>query len=65
MSTTIEQLTRGMPDEFEKYLNYVRSLKFDQRPDYNYCRSLFRNCMERKGFEFDIKFDWILKKNGE
>jgi serine/threonine protein kinase len=30
MCTSIEALTKGMPPEFEQYLSYCRSLKFDE-----------------------------------
>lgn len=64
ISTTIEQLTRNSPEEFSKYLQYVRNLNFEEKPDYNYLRGLFRGLMQRNGFEDDGQFDWILKKEG-
>lgn len=32
MTTSTESLTRGFPPEFGIYLNYVRSLRFDDKP---------------------------------
>jgi casein kinase 1 len=40
-STGIRDLCDGFPEEFAMYLKYVRELKFDEQPDYDYCRSLF------------------------
>ena len=38
LSTSIEVLCKGYPEEFVKYLTYSRNLKFDEKPDYNYCK---------------------------
>jgi len=65
VSTTIESLTRGLPEEFNLYLNYCRGLKFEEKPDYNYCRKLFKDFMHRSNFENDFIYDWVLKKSGK
>lgn len=44
--------------EFSNYLGYCRSLRFDDRPDYQYLRQLFRNLFHRQGFSYDYMFDW-------
>merc|ERR1711959_116405 len=41
MSTSVETLCKNCPNEFVTYLNYCRSLRFEDRPDYSYCRRLF------------------------
>lgn len=64
MQTTIEQLTRQLPEEFSMYLTYCRNLKFEEKPDYNYLRKLFKDLMYRNSFENDYNYDWVLKKNG-
>jgi len=38
----------------------VRSLRFDDRPDYDYLKRLFRELFFRKGFSYDNMFDWEL-----
>ena len=40
-------------------------MNFEERPDYNYLRGLFRGLMERSGYQNDGQFDWILKKEGK
>ncbi|KAI3629270.1 hypothetical protein MIR68_012686 [Amoeboaphelidium protococcarum] len=62
MTTATESLCRGFPQEFAVYLNYVRSLRFDDRPDYAYLRKLFRDLFMREGFIYDYIFDWTLIK---
>ena len=64
VQTSVQSLCRDLPDEFFKYLQYVRSLKFEEQPNYTYCKGLFRELMERQGFEFDGRYDWVLKKEG-
>lgn len=57
-------MTRGAPEEFNKYLQYTRNLNFEERPDYNYLRGLFRDLLQKSGYTNDGQFDWILKKEG-
>ncbi|KAI9634874.1 kinase-like domain-containing protein [Dioszegia hungarica] len=61
MSTPPEILCRGYPTEFATYLNYARSLRFDEDPDYVYLRRLFRDLMAREGIAYDYIFDWSVK----
>ena len=44
------------------FFEYVRSLEYADKPDYAYLRKLFRHLFESKGYEYDGKFDWSLKK---
>ena len=53
MSTPVEQLCKGFPQEFATYLNYVRALRFDDKPDYGYLRKLFRDLFVREGYIYD------------
>ena len=60
MSTSTEVLCRGFPDEFAIFLNYTRSLRFYDKPDYAYMRKLFRDLFVREGFQYDYVFDWTM-----
>lgn len=62
MSVTAETLVRGFPAEFALYLNYTRSLRFDDKPDYVYLRKLFRDLFVREGLQYDYVFDWTIFK---
>ncbi|XP_064641080.1 casein kinase I-like isoform X2 [Lineus longissimus] len=64
MSTQIEDLCRGFPGEFATYLNFCRSLRFDDKPDYSYLRQLFRSLFHRQGYTYDYVFDWNMLKFG-
>ena len=62
MTTPTEVLCRGFPNEFAIYLNYARSLRFDDKPDYSYLRKIFRDLFVREGFQYDYVFDWTVYK---
>ncbi len=42
-------LCKGFPQEFVAYFQYVRALRFDEKPDYSYLRRLFRDLFAREG----------------
>ncbi|ORX52394.1 kinase-like protein [Hesseltinella vesiculosa] len=65
MITSADALCRGLHQEFVIYLNYVRSLRFDDKPDYSYLRKLFRDLFVREGFQYDYVFDWTIRKMHE
>lgn len=64
MSTPVEVLCKGYPQEFALYLNYCRGLRFDEAPDYAYLRKdLFRRLFTKKmNYQYDFQFDWNLLK---
>ena len=64
-STPVEVLCRGYPSEFGTYLNYCRSLKFADKPDYSYLRKMFKDLFFREGYAYDHNFDWTLKNSNQ
>eukprot|EP01017_Pseudomicrothorax_dubius_P014378 TRINITY_DN1677_c0_g1_i1.p1 TRINITY_DN1677_c0_g1~~TRINITY_DN1677_c0_g1_i1.p1 ORF type:complete len:123 (-),score=33.33 TRINITY_DN1677_c0_g1_i1:342-710(-) len=62
ISTPIEVLCKDYPEEFATYLNYCRSLRFEDRPDYSWLRRLFRDLFFKLEKEWDLIFDWALQK---
>uniref|UniRef100_A0A0K2V6N4 non-specific serine/threonine protein kinase n=1 Tax=Lepeophtheirus salmonis TaxID=72036 RepID=A0A0K2V6N4_LEPSM len=46
------------PDVLEQFLNYTVSLEFDTKPDYDYCRSLFKDELRRLRLPSDGKIDF-------
>lgn len=53
-----------IPNEFIKFMNYCRELKFEEKPDYSYLRKIFKDLFSSLGYEYDFVYDWtpILKK---
>jgi len=60
MSTPVEVLCKHFPSEFVTYLNYCRSLRFEDRPDYAYLRRLLKDLFFRDGYQYDFVFDWTI-----
>jgi len=60
LRTPIEQLCYGLPPEFASYLNYCRSLRFEDRPDYSHLRKMFKELLVKEGYEYDYAFDWVI-----
>lgn len=60
ISTPVEVLCKGYPQEFQLYMNYCRGLRFDEAPDYAYLRrELFRRLFTKKmSYQYDFQFDW-------
>jgi len=63
MKTPFEVLCKGFPQEFVTYFEYVRSLRFDEKPDYAYLRRLFRDLFAKEGWNWDFVFDWTILKH--
>jgi len=60
VSTSVEVLCRNFPIEFRLFFEHVKALSFDDRPDYDYLKRLFRELFFRKGFAYDNVYDWNL-----
>jgi len=65
ISTPIEVLCKGFPEEFQVFIHYTRDLRFEDRPDYGFVKKLLKTIMEREKIEIDYNFDWIIKKKQE
>lgn len=47
------------------YLNYCRKLGFEEAPDYQYLRRLFRTLFWTLNYKYDFNFDWkLLRQKG-
>ncbi|EDV92678.1 GH18700 [Drosophila grimshawi] len=60
ISTPIEVLCEGSPAEFSIYLNYCRSLRFEEQPNYTYLRELFQKLLRTLNHQYDYVYDWTL-----
>ena len=50
----MEDLCKDLPNEFCDYMKYVRKLNFEEKPNYEYLKNLFKNIL----FRIDI-FTWM------
>ena len=65
IACTPDEICKTDPEEFIVYFQYCRGLQFEEKPDYNYIRSLFKIILERYNYEYDFKYDWNLVKKVE
>lgn len=65
LRTDVYVLCDDVPEEFVKYIQYCRSLKFEEKPDYKYLRKLFRDLFYRNNFQYDYVWDWYSNSKHE
>ena len=56
---TSEQICKDMPEEFVKFLNYVKNLSFKQNPDYVFLKGLMNKIAYSNNFQLNNIWDWI------
>ncbi|OHS98493.1 hypothetical protein TRFO_35059 [Tritrichomonas foetus] len=60
ISTQIKDLCDGIPEEFAIFLQQVRSLRFEDEPDYAFYKKLFRTLYMKNNYLYDMKYDWSI-----
>lgn len=61
----VTELCAGLPDEFATYINYTRSLGFNDKPKYGHLRKIFRTAFAARHFKYDNVFDWTERRFNE
>ena len=56
--TTPEELCKGFPIEFERYISYTRNLDYEEEPDYELLKNLFLTVLKDEGYNLDYYYDW-------
>lgn len=56
--TPEEDLCAGYPQEYMNYLKYVRALGFEDTPDYEKLRNMFKRLFHLQGMRDDGVYDW-------
>ena len=60
----LQDLCSGLPKECIKFIQYARDMKFEDKPNYNYLRSLLKRMVIKSGQKMDTsKVDWIVNEN--
>ncbi|PWY91797.1 kinase-like protein [Aspergillus sclerotioniger CBS 115572] len=49
-------------DVFKKYFEYIRKLRYNQRPDYTWLQNLFRLKFRDKKYKYNHVYDWTERK---
>ncbi|MCJ1246640.1 serine/threonine protein kinase [Trapelia coarctata] len=58
----VEELCDQAPPEFAAYMDYIRALKFDDKPNYSRLRKSFQSLFVRCGYKYDNVFDWTIRR---
>lgn len=59
---SLDELCEDLPAVFKQYFEHVRSLRYNQRPNYSKLRQRFAAEFKRQGFSHDYVFDWTEKR---
>ena len=59
----IEELCDECPKEFNEYIKYIKSLKYEEDPNYFMLKNLFFNLLSNLGYKFDYYYDWDKRHN--
>lgn len=53
------ELLASSPPEFSQYFSHCRTLGFEDKPDYDLLRNVFRSRMKEEGWRYDRAYDWL------
>ena len=63
MEISLSKLCEGFPIEFEKFMNYVKNLEFEENPDYDMLRNLLKKVLEKNNLNYNYVFDWTTNED--
>ncbi len=67
--STISQLCDKLPKEFIDFMKYIRDLAFEDKPNYQYLKTLLGKMYDKNNYSYDMIFDFtnilIKKENKE
>ena len=54
------ELSKSLPKQITEFIKYIKQLKFDQEPDYNFLRGLFLSILKERIININsLNFSWI------
>ena len=65
MKISSKELCDGLPIEFEEFLDYVKKLDYDEKPNYEKLRKFFDSIMKREQYKYDYIYDWTTLEEQE
>lgn len=65
VSLNAAQVCSGLEVEYQEFLLYCRSLRFEEKPNYEYLGNLFQGLVERLGFVGVWQYSWLPPKAEE
>jgi serine/threonine protein kinase len=58
IDSTINFLCEKLPNEFIDFIHYIKELQFDDKPNYQYLKSLLGKMYDKNNFNYDMIFDF-------
>ncbi|CAF0802552.1 unnamed protein product [Rotaria sp. Silwood1] len=58
MNITSNELFKNLPKQYKTIYHYIRSLTFNEKPDYVYIRSQIRSIFLKYHYKYDYIYDW-------
>ena len=68
LNSSVDVLCDKLPKEFIEFVNYIKNLAFDEKPDYQYLKSILGNIYENHNYSYDTIYDftdYLTKKEKE
>ena len=68
LNSTVNVLCDKLPKEFIEFVNYIKNLAFDDKPNYQYLKSILGNIYENFHYNYDTIYDftdYLTKKENE
>ncbi|CAF4340089.1 unnamed protein product, partial [Rotaria magnacalcarata] len=58
LNITSKELFRNLPKQYKTIYDYIRSLTFNEKPDYAYIRCQIRSIFLKYNYKYDYIYDW-------
>lgn len=58
-SLSFDQICEGCPQEFSEIFKYIRSLHFEERPNYDFIRTSIQSIISK--YSLTLNFDWLIR----
>lgn len=58
MNTVPDIMCKGLPHQIVNFIQYARTLQYEDKPDYAFWRKSFRELFISNGYELDWLYDW-------
>jgi len=58
LNSSINLLCNKLPNEFIDFIHYIKDLAFEDKPNYQYLKSLLGKMYDKNNFNYDIIFDF-------
>ncbi|CAK65618.1 unnamed protein product (macronuclear) [Paramecium tetraurelia] len=55
---TLHELCNGLPNEFERMIDYARKLDFKAAPDYKFLKKMFQHLAHSQNIQDQLRYDW-------